>query len=71
MDLLTVKDLENVEHRAVLVVKEPLRDANLVVGRDANKPLIERTMVDRAEAETVAHGRLAELLDVADDVGRV
>jgi len=39
-----------------------------VVGRDADEVLVERSVVDRAQAEPVAHGRLAAVLNVAEDV---
>lgn len=41
---------------------------NLAVRRYAYEILVERTVVDRAEAEPVANERLAVLFDVADDV---
>jgi hypothetical protein len=39
--------------------------------RTADKVFVERAVVDRAEAETVANDRLACLFGVADDVRRV
>jgi hypothetical protein len=65
-----VEGLQNVEHRAVFVIAEAARDVNDVVGRDPNQVLVERSVVDRAEAEAVADRRLAAL-DVAQDVRSV
>ncbi|MDH4341364.1 MAG: hypothetical protein OEW47_13505 [Thermoleophilia bacterium] len=38
--------LEQVEHRAVLLVEEPSRDVHIEVGRDADQVLIERPVMD-------------------------
>src|SRR5205823_7545214 len=62
-----VKGLQKVEHRAVFIIAEAARDVNDVVGRDPNQALVERSVVDRAEAEAIADRRLAAL-DVAQDV---
>jgi hypothetical protein len=63
-----VKALQEVEHRAVFVLAEAARDVDDVVGRDADEVLVERSVVNRAETEAVAYGRVAELLGVADYV---
>ena len=70
-DARRVRALEELEHRAVLLVEQSRVDAHLVVGRDADEVLVERAVVDRAEAEPVGHRRLAGELRVGDDVGRV
>lgn len=44
---------------------------HLAVRRDADEVLVEGTVVDRAEAQTVADQRLALLVGVGDDVRRV
>ena len=63
--------LENLEHRPVLVFEQALSYPHLVIRGDADEVLIEGPMVDRAEAEPVAHHRLAPFVSVADDVRRV
>ena len=60
--------LEEVEHRTVLVLKQPPRDVNDVIGRDADEVLVERAVVDSAQAQSVLDRRLAGFFDVADDV---
>jgi hypothetical protein len=43
----------SVEHRSVVLVQESGRDMHTVVGRDADKVMVIRAMVDRAEREPV------------------
>ena len=66
-----VKSLQQVEHRAVLVLEQPPRDVHDVVGRDADEVLVECSVVDRAQTQPVLDCRLTRLENVAQDVGCV
>ena len=66
-----MEGLQQLEHRAVVIVEQPARNTHFVVGRDADEVLVERPVVDRAEAEPVAHYRLAGGIRVSHDVGGV
>src|SRR6185437_10255121 len=63
-----VEGLQDVEHRAVILVEKPRRDAHLVLRVYSYEVLVEGSMMDGAEAESVADRRIAVLLSVADDV---
>ena len=62
--------LQEFEHRPVFVLQQVAGDVDLVVRRDADEVLVERSVVDRAEAQAVADERLACRLRVTDDVRR-
>jgi hypothetical protein len=66
-----VEGLEEVEHRPVLVLEQSAGDVHGVVGRDPHEVLVERTMVDRAETDTVRDGRESLRFDVGGDVRSV
>ena len=66
-----MESLEDVEHRAVVIVEKSAGDVNAEIRRHPDKILVERPMVDRAKGESVAHDWLTQLLRVADDVGGV
>ena len=63
-----MKALEDVEHRTILVLEQALRDVHDIVGRNADEIVVERAMVDRAQAQAVAHGRGAANLQITNDV---
>jgi hypothetical protein len=44
-----VKALQELEHRPVLVVEQPPRHLNRVVGWDADEVLVESSVVNRVE----------------------
>ena len=46
---LPVERLEQIEHRAVLVLEEPRRDAHVVIRRHSYKIMVVRTVMDRAQ----------------------
>jgi hypothetical protein len=62
---------QDVQHWAVLVLEESFRNVDAVVRRDADEILIERSVMDRAEAQAVLHQRFACRLEIAGDVRRV
>ena len=66
-----MKPLQHVEHRSVLIIEQATRNMNAEIGGDADEIFVERSVVDRAHAQPVAHERLARLLGVADDVRSV
>jgi hypothetical protein len=66
-----VESLEDVEHRAVVIVEKSAGDVNAEIRRHPDQILVERPMVDRAQRESVAHDWLTQPLRVADDVGGV
>ncbi len=70
-DRLSVKALQQIEHRAVLLVEQAGRDPDRVVSVDPDKVMIKGTMVNRAEAEAVVHRCFPVCLEVADDVGGI
>ncbi len=71
LDRTTLESLQHVEHRAVIVIEEPTGDVNDIVGRDANKILIEGSMMNRAEAQPVRNLGRAGRLEIPDDVRSV
>jgi hypothetical protein len=70
-DRTTLESLQHVEHRAVVVVEEPAGNVNDIVGRDADKILIEGSMVNRAEAQSVRNLGRSSRLGISDDVRSV
>src|SRR5205085_2434259 len=48
-----VKLLQEIEHWSVLVIQQSMRHANDIVRRNPNEVLVERTVVNRAETQTV------------------
>ena len=66
-----MEPLEDVEHRTVVIVEKATRDVDAEIRSDSDEILVERSVVDRAHAQPVAHERLARLLGVADDVRSV
>lgn len=70
-NLLFVKRLKEIEHRAVFVVEQTPRHMHAVVICDANEILIERTVVDRTKTQAIRHLGISMLLEVADDMGGI
>jgi len=66
-----VSVLEHGQHWPVLLVPQPWMQLDEVVRRDADQILVEGTVVDRAQAESVGDGGLAARIGVPDDVGCV
>src|SRR4051794_26137397 len=60
-----MESLKHVKHRTVFVLAQAAGDVDDVIRRDADEILVERAVVDRAEAQAVGHRRLTALLDVA------
>ena len=54
IDPRAMETLEDLEHRAVLVVEQAARDVDAKIRCDADDVLVEGAMVDRAEGEAVA-----------------
>jgi hypothetical protein len=71
MQLLPVEVLQELEHRPVLFVEKRPRNAHLVVRRYTDQLLIERTMMNRTEAQAICHSRGSRVLEVADDVSGI
>jgi len=71
VDRRSVEALEHVEHRPVVVLEETCGDMDAEIRRHADEILVERAVVDRAEAQPVRHDRLTQLFCVPDDVRRV
>src|SRR5207247_8268920 len=67
----TVEPLEEIKHRAVILLEESTRYANDVVGRDPDKMLVERAMVNRTEAQPVGYRGCALDQCVPSDVGGI
>lgn len=63
--------LEELQHRAVVLLEQTGRDADVVVGVDPDEILIEGAVMDRAQADAVAHDGVAVFLEIANDVSGV
>jgi hypothetical protein len=68
VDRPAVEFLQQVEHRAVFVVEQPWRHDHAVVGGDADEILIERAVVDAAQADAVRDDGVAEWVEITRDV---
>jgi hypothetical protein len=67
-DRLLVERLQELEHRAILVVEQTLRYMHAVIRCDADEVLVEGTVVDGAKTQAVLDKRLSALVEIADDV---
>src|SRR4249920_2196551 len=67
----SVEALQHLQHRTIVVVEQAACDMNAQMWCDADQVLVERPVMDGAEAQAIAHHRFARLLDVRDDVRRV
>ena len=69
VNLLAVEALEHIEHRSVVIFEQPTGYVHVVVGRDADKMIVERAVMDRAQAKPVRDNSVAHVLEVGEDVG--
>src|SRR4051794_31986265 len=68
MQRRSVKSLQQIKHRPILVIEQATGQVHPVVGRNTNEILVEGAVMDRTEAEPVTNRRHAGELDVRNDV---